>query len=385
MSNILMLLSNPFRPDPRVAREARSLVEWGHHVIIVCWDRQAEYPERESLDGIKIIRVQSVRSAYGSGPRQLFYLPRFWLEAIHLATETSPDVVHCHDLDTLYAGRRIKKQTGCHLVYDAHEDYPALMSLYLPGLMVRVLAWWERGMIRSVDHTITASSMLADKLADAGIHQVTTIGNYQPLETFDISSEVERVQSREKLGIKESNLFIIYIGGFSRNRLLLPLIRAVQGIPQVQVILWGDGHQRQSVEEAIKAVPEVRYCGWLPAEQVPRMMAAGDVIYYCLNPDYPGAIYNAPNTLSYAMAAGRPILANAVGDLGRIVRETGCGILLEQVTPQTIRKAIETLRDPSLRSMLGQAGRIAAEGRYNWNMAKHLLSQVYKGLLDKGT
>jgi hypothetical protein len=49
------------------------------------------------------------------------------------------------------------------------------------------------------------------------------------------------------------------------------------------------------------------------------------VIFYGLRLDYPGAIYNAPNTLSYAMTAGHPVVATNLGDLGRSVRQSECG------------------------------------------------------------
>jgi glycosyltransferase involved in cell wall biosynthesis len=81
------------------------------------------------------------------------------------------------------------------------------------------------------------------------------------------------------------------------------------------------------------------------------------------------------------MMAGRPIIANDVGDLGQIVRQTGCGVLLSQVTPQTIRQAITALRDPALRYQMGQAGLTAARTRYNWAVAEQELEQIYTLLL----
>jgi glycosyltransferase involved in cell wall biosynthesis len=146
-------------------------------------------------------------------------------------------------------------------------------------------------------------------------------------------------------------------------------------------LLWGDGHLRVAVEAAAVQTANVHYLGWLPAEDVPLHTHLADVIYYCLVSDYPGAIYNAPNTLSNAMAAGRPIIANDVGDLGRIVRQTGCGVLLPEVTPQAIRQAVEALRDPGARQQLGSAGRAAAESNYNWAAAERELGRVYAQLL----
>jgi glycosyltransferase involved in cell wall biosynthesis len=380
MAQIVMLLANPFRPDPRVAREAEALAEQGHRVTIIAWDRQQELAAEEERPEARILRVQNIPSVYGGGWRQLFYTPRFWRQAVRIALELQPDVVHCHDLDTLYAGWQIKGRSGCRLVFDAHEDYPALMSLYLPAPLVWALSRWERFLLGRVDHTLTASSIFADKLASQNVSPVTTIGNYARLEPFKTVNEKEILEARARLGIDPQKLVVAYIGGFSRNRELLPLLQAAQDLPQVEILLWGDGHQRQAVERATSGLSNARYLGWLPAEQVPLYTKMADVIYYCLVSDYPGAIYNAPNTLSNAMAAGRPLIANEVGDLGRILRKTEAGLLLPEVTPQEIRAAIDRLRDVETRQRLGNAGQRAAHERYNWAAASQKLVQIYAGL-----
>ena len=381
--HVLMLLANAYRPDPRVRKEALALIERGWQVTILAWDRQAEL-EPETLDqGIRVVRVQSARSGYGSGSRQLFRIPRFWQAAVRLGLQLSPDALHCHDLDTLPAGWRLKRRLNIPLVYDAHEDYPALMSLYLPGLLVSALSLLERWLVRTADATLTASTVLADRFRQQGVSTVTVIPNVPMLEPFE-SITPEQVQAaRQAIGLDDDTLVVAYIGGFSRNRELLPLIAAGKDLPGVEILLWGDGHQRQAVVDSATSAANVRYLGWLPAEQVPLMTCLADVIYYCLATGYPGAVYNAPNTLANAMAAGRPILANRVGDLGRIVLETGCGLLVVPASPPAIRQAIRELADPELRARLGSAGRRAARQEYNWASVQDRLGKVYEGLLQR--
>ncbi len=379
-----MLLSNAFRPDPRVAREAEGLARAGHSVTVICWDRQVQFAPRETVDHYQVERVHDVPTVYGAGVRQILHTPRFWRAAAARVRKQHLDVIHCHDLDTLPAGWWLKARTGARLVYDAHEDYPAMMSLYLPLPMVWALSWLERRLLRRVDHTITASTVFADKLRSQGIASVTTIGNYQSLVPFDALDRSDVAAARSGLGLTPDDLVVAYIGGFTRNRQLLPLIEAAGDMPDVHVFLWGDGHQRAAVESAVSGVPNARYLGWLQAEHVPLYTRMADVIYYCLEPNYPGAIYNAPNTLSNAMAAGRPIIANDVGDLGRIVRQTGCGVLLSDVVPGTIRRAVESLRDPAVREGMGTAGRSAAETSYNWVAAEGQLQHIYAKLGERG-
>lgn len=377
---ILMLLTNAFRPDTRVQREAKALAKQGLSVNIVCWDRQAEFPSHEINDGFQINRIHSVPSVYGAGWGQLRHLPKYWKEVIILAKEYKPDVIHCHDLDTLYAGVKLKKNLGCKLIYDAHENYPALMSLHLPNILVFLLMQWEKWLIQFVDTTITASTVLRDEYLSQGRTPVITLGNFQDVESFTIITNEEIKEVRDRLEIFEDKLCIAYIGGFSHNRILIPFIEAAKTLTKVQFHIWGDGHQKKEIEKAIKDLMNVTYHGWLIPNDIPLYFKMIDVVYYCLRLDYPGAIYNAPNTLGQAMAAERPIIANNVGDLGRIVRNTGCGVLLEEVNSTTIVNAIEKLMKPDIRQKIGKKGFQAALNNYNSQLTNQKLIEVYERL-----
>jgi glycosyltransferase involved in cell wall biosynthesis len=375
-----MILSNPFRPDPRVDQEAKTLSANGHQVTVICWDRHGELTGQETRNGFRIVRIQTVNAGYGTGWRLFCHIPRFWQQAVRLAVEMQPEVIHCHDLDTLYAGWRIKKRLGCSLIYDAHEHYPAMMSLSFPPALVRGFALWERRLMRRVDATITASTVLRDEFASRGVSPVVTLGNYHDLEPYRAVTAAEVRDLRTRLGAGPGDVVVAYIGGFSPNRMLLPLIEAAELLPAVKFHIWGDGGQRGAIEQAAAARPNVSYHGWLAANELPSHFKAADVIFYGLKLDYPGAVYNAPNTLSCAMAAGRPVVATDVGDLGRIVRAAECGVLLGEVTPRAIAAAIEQLLDPATRARLGSNALRAAEGPYNATAQRARLLELYRGL-----
>ena len=358
---ILMILTNAYRPDPRVAREATALALAGHHVSIFCWDRRAEYPEHEYQPGVEITRFHGARTSYGLGAKQILHIPRFWLAAYRFALALRPDVIHCHDLDTLFPGVRAKQKIGCSLVYDAHEHYPALMSLYLPAGWVKALARFERSLYREADSVITASSILADEWRSLGLTSVSVIGNYASLQDFDKIRLQDIAVERSALGVSPDDLIVAYISGFSKNREILPFIEAGRDLPRVSLQIWGDGHQRQEVQASIGGATNIFYRGWLQESKVPLFMLVYDAIYYCLRRDYPGAIYNAPNTLSNAMAAGRPILASDIpGNRRHVLGENGgspCGFLYDLNGPENfVRKAIALIDDERLRRSLGEAG-----------------------------
>jgi glycosyltransferase involved in cell wall biosynthesis len=80
------------------------------------------------------------------------------------------------------------------------------------------------------------------------------------------------------------------------------------------------------------------------------------------------------------MAAGRPIVANAIGDLNAIISKYHCGILLDSVQPHTISDALGKLENPALRAELGGAGEQAARESYNWGEVAKELIKTYEQL-----
>jgi glycosyltransferase involved in cell wall biosynthesis len=64
-----MVLHKPFPPDPRVAREAKALIEAGYRVILLCAGRPGE-PATETIDGIDVVRVFLAEEFYGEGKKQ---------------------------------------------------------------------------------------------------------------------------------------------------------------------------------------------------------------------------------------------------------------------------------------------------------------------------
>ena len=71
-----MLLTNSFNPDPRVHQEAKTLVENGYDVTILCWDRDLKAPPHEVIDEIIIERIY-VRSTHGRESTQILFLLLF--------------------------------------------------------------------------------------------------------------------------------------------------------------------------------------------------------------------------------------------------------------------------------------------------------------------
>ena len=138
-----MLLSNPFIHDYRVYNEAKSLIKASHRVTILAWDRNKKYQERESKDGIKIVRSYNTKFM-NSLPLDIIKLHFWWKkgvnDALKIYREEPFDAIHCHDLDTLAIGIKLKKILNVPLVYDAHEIWGYMVSKNVP--------WWRYYIIK---------------------------------------------------------------------------------------------------------------------------------------------------------------------------------------------------------------------------------------------
>lgn len=368
-----MVLSNPFRPDPRVLKEASTLAEAGYRVSIVCWDRQAEFPIEEDIHGFTVHRIR-IASGYSAGSRQILYLPRFWREAVNLLEELDPDIVHCHDLDTAPIGYWFSRRRDKPWIFDAHESYPEQIKPQVSRAIYLGMLAVERFLIPRANAIITVGSLLAERLLKLRAESVTIVGNYQVLDQY--SGNGTRVRSI--IGIDPDAYVVGYIGGFSRERVLTQLVEAATLVCEMSLLLAGDGVQRDVVEAAVLDRRDVHYVGWVASEYVADYVSSTDVIFYGLRSSEGNSKYSSPNALFNALAAAKPIICTNTGEIAQIVREEACGLVVDGIEPELLAEAITTLQDADLRSEMGARARKAAELRYNWDIAKKGLLNVYE-------
>jgi len=377
--HVAMLLTNPFHPDPRVHKEARSLVEAGYRVTVICWDRKGEFPPVETLDGIDVVRIH-VASTYGAGSRQILRMPVFWMRALGVLQSLCPDIIHCHDLDTALAGWWYIQRHHVPWVLDAHECYPEqVRGQRVSPILISMLLFLERAMVKRATRVITVGNLLAKRFRAMG-GVVSVVGNYQPLVEPGTTPTV----TRESLGLGPQDFVVAYIGTFIAGRAVLPLIHASAKIPGITVLLLGDGPQREAILDAIADHPRIRYLGRVSQAQVPDYTALADVLYYGLDASVPdGNIhYSSPNALFNAMMAGRPMLTTNIGEIAQIVRTEDCGVIVDALEPEVLVEGLRRLQDPVVRKGMGSRAYLAAQAKYNWGAAETCLLEVYRDLAD---
>ena len=377
MSRVCMLVTNRGYDDPRVCMEAEALVRAGHDVTVVGWDREIDQDVTQTQNGVRFIRL-ALRSTHARGLTQVYFLWRFWRRCLPVVKELSPDVIHCHDLDSLLPGLRASRATGAKLIFDAHENFPDMMDGHLPAPAVKIIRWLESNLVPKVDLLITVGPMLADFYRQLGAKDVQVVGNWK--NAADYTFDADQVSAaRKELGIPDDVIAISYIANLGRDRRIEPLLNAVAGDKRFACVFGGSGSQADLVSRAADAHDNIIFLGHVPPVKVPLLTAACDVIYYGFDESNPNARWSAPNKLYEAIAVGKPILGGDFGEIGNTITTHGCGLIANTESAETLKPTLEKLAAPGVLAKLGEKSR-AIQAMYSRDKAGEVVTRSYESL-----
>jgi len=377
-NKVLMLLTNGFEPDPRVYNEAKSLVKNNYKVTIIAWDRKAKLPQFQQIDGIKIERIH-LRSNYRKGTSQLFFIVAFWIKTFFKAIRKDFQIVHCHDLDTLPIGFILSKLLKKKLVFDAHENYTDMLGSNVLPIVKKIAKFIEIILVKHVDLLITVGELLEKEYKKYNAKNTCVVGNWKSIGDFQFSDDKIK-EERKKVGAT-NKLVVSFIGYLNEDRKILPLIEATKKDDSIFVLLAGLGSQVQKIKKEIKNLKNVVYLGFLPPEKIPLCTALSDVIYYVLDEKSPNAKYSAPNKLFEALAAGKAIITGNHGEIGKIVQEEKCGIVLHNLSQKELSEVFKKLKQKEILRRYQHNALKAAKKKYNWAFAEQILLNAYRSLL----
>lgn len=381
---IVMLLSGPYNPDDRVRQEALALRDAGYEVTILAWDRDCARPKQEQIEGLEV-RWAQVRGRYRQGAKQVPGFLQVWRWFVDEMKRIQPQVVHCHDFDTLPAGVWYwLRDKEVRLILDAHESYYVQRKPYVSAPFAWTIKVLERLLTPRAHLVIGACEANANYYRSRGARNVLVVSNWKNPDDFRFSSET-LARKREALGVGDC-LVVAYIGHLATGRIVIPLVQAIRERPSFFLILGGRGDQEEAIRSTCAGAENVYFPGYIEPDQVRLLTAVADVIFYGLDPNHTYAPYNAPNKLYEALAAGKAVLATDIGgELSRVVRSTRCGLLLPQADVADVGAALDALSNRTVLAEMQERAAQAGLTEYNWTFARQRLLAAYANLLSKVT
>ncbi|MBU1159244.1 MAG: glycosyltransferase family 4 protein [Candidatus Thermoplasmatota archaeon] len=374
MASTLMLLANPYRPDPRVRIEARTLVAAGYRVQVLAWGRDTGKTEMTDEEGIEIIRVGPV-CPFRSAWRMVSSLPRYWMAALRASRSLQFDLIHSHDLDTLPLGLCISRLTGKPLIYDGHELYSAMVKDEV-GPMYRPLSMLEHLLVKQADSVVTVSETLAGILS-RGRGDNARIVRTSP-EATPVSAE-EIVSIRAKYGI--GGFVLGYLGSLEPGRFVEELAEAFAPEDGVTVLIAGSGSLQDRVKDAAKQRSNVVYIGSVSAEEALRLTAASDLVAAMMDHRNPNNVIGTPGKILNSMALAKPVVTNEGLEIARLVESVGCGVVTRYNRDDFRRSVLESMKDPARLKGMGEKGKNHFDKHLSWSKSRDELLAVYRLLL----
>lgn len=281
----------------------------------------------------------------------------------------------------------LARRHGGRVVYDARDIYVDAANLArLPRWLRRLIGWRELGWARRVNRVFTVNRPYAEVMARRWRIALPAIVMNCSYRTVPPTPREHRFH--DVLGLPPDQRIVLYHGGFSRDRGIEQLIAAIPAVPGATLVLLGYG-SLQAELEAIAADPatggRVRVLPAVPPTELLAWIASADVVAMPIQPTTLNHRLTTPNKLFEAMAAGVPVVASDLPGMAPIVRETGCGVLVDATDPQAIAAALRAVLATPPDEMAAWRERCSAAARetYNWERQLELLLAEYGRLTGK--
>jgi glycosyltransferase involved in cell wall biosynthesis len=201
--------------------------------------------------------------------------------------------------------------------------------------------------LQSVDRLLAPSHFTAAMHRSNGIEA--------PIEVLPLFSSIEGAVE----GTTAYPRRILFVGRVTALKGIEQLVRVVAGMPDVELLVIGQGELRPPLTAAYANHPNIRFLGKIDQEQLAEYYAgAAAVLFPSLVPETFGL------TVVEAAACGTPaIVSKGSGGAAELVNTTGGGLLYE--TEQEMVDAIVRITsDRALRDRLGALARAGYEQFY---------------------
>lgn len=388
---VLMLLENiPYPQDPRVRREATTLVAAGYQITVIS-PKSTGQSWHEVVRGVRVYRYPILLEADGF----LGYLWEYsyamvmtFILSLLASFRDGFDIVHAHNPpDTFVFIAAFYKLLGKRFMYDHHDLAPEMYYARFGGngnrLVYQLLIILEKLSCKLADHVIaTNESYKAIEMQRGHVpeERITIVRNGPELERLKLVEADPDLRRMKKT-------IIGYVGMMGFQDGIDYLLRAVHhlvhdlGRSDFFCVLIGRGDAWTAMKD-LAAKLELNDYVWFTGE-----VSDGDLIRYlstadiCVDPD-PSNPFNDRSTMikmTEYMALGKPIVAFDLPEHRFTAREAAL-----YVKPNNeldfARALVQLMDDPIRREAMGSFGRNRVETELAWYYSVPALLRAYTSL-----
>jgi len=384
---ICLLVYSFYESDNRVMRYARALAGRGDEVDVIALSAGEKQPAVETVDGVKVYRIQRRQRNEKGKFSYLFRLVRFCLKSSlvlsRLHWKRGYDLVHVHNVpDFLVFSAWLPRLTGAKIILDIHDILPEFFADKFrqpqDGIYVRLLKAIEFASARFAHHVIISNHLWQDKITARSVpkKRCSVFINYVEPAIF----EGKRTRN-------DGKFILLYHGGLQRHQGLDVALRAFAGVspqlPNAEFHIHGEGrmqHELQALARELGLEEKVRFFESRPMREIALVVANADLGVVAKRADSFGNEAYSTKIMEF-MASGVPVIVSRTR-IDRFYFDDSVVRFFESGSKDGLAEAmLELARHPEIRRNLV---RNAAEyvARNNWNVKRHEYLDLVDALLS---
>ena len=356
------------RYDSRILyRECVSLAEHGYEVYLLVNDTG----KKENYHGVKIL---TTNTEYNNRVKRMC----FGVKRIYdLAKKVDAEIYHLHDPELLLIALLLKWK-GKKVIFDSHEVYYLQIreKEYIPLVFRRILArvYWliETVITKKIDAVICPAAVSGKNPFKGRAKKITYINNVPRLQ--ELQSETNVINAKEEKAI-------CYVGSLTADRGITNLVKAAY---KANATLYLAGKfSPDTYEQELMKMEEykaVKYLGFLTRKEVYELYNKVCIGMCTLLPvgQYDKGD-NLPTKVYEYMAAGLPVILSDFPYNRKVIKKYRLGKVVSPEEPESIADEIKKmLNNKRLRNEMGKRGREVVMKKYNWDMEKVKLIELYR-------
>jgi len=394
MMNIAIVGPFGLRPKSTVRRRAlplgQALATRGHRVTVIVpsWDWPGDAGREWWEGGVRIQCPPLGPPAPGLSSAALL------ARLVRAILDLQPEVVHCFK-PKAYAGlvalllwhaRNMGLWQG-RLVVDS-DDWEGPGGWNDRGgyswLQCHLFAWQERWGLLHADAVTVASCTLQVMALSLGVPSERLY--YLPNGVSPLpAAREQREDVRRRLGLGGHPVLLCYTRfvGCGPAHWAAIVAGVAREVPSAHFLVVGTGlaGEEQEFRERFPLyglARKVTLVGWVPEEALPGYFAAADLALFPLEDTLVNRT-RCPAKLVDLLAAGVPVLAEAVGEVQSYIEDGASGVLLPPESPPEVwgTEAAALLKDTPRRRRLGVAARCEMRRRFSWDRLAESLLLAY--------
>lgn len=349
----------------------------------------------EEIDGIRVIRPVSGEPATKARTARLLGFLLFPLTSfLGLVKCPKPDVVFGSSppLFAMLSAWIWSRLTGTVFVLEVRDLWPE-SAVALGAVQNRFLIWlsarMESFLYQRADGIVTLTAGIADEIRSrVGTRKSILVSRYAIDPEQSTLDAAGRDDVRRDLGW-HGDCVAIYAGNLGYANGLDMVLEAAASLKDqhgIRFVLIGDGANRSRLERRARDLGITRIDFMPPVSKatVTRYLAAADIGLATLMDHrlFDAAI---PTKLIDYMAAGLPVVAPRLREIGEIVSSAQCGLLYRADSPSSLADAIAKLADArDTRRSMGAAGRREVARNFSMQRRNEDLRHFLEGLAESG-